>query len=108
MSKTAKEKAIEAKDLVNPFLEAAFPVSDRKALSHSEIVALSMEGYAIDRAQDMAYDPEDVDTSSGRLDTFRMDWFDAAQVSQEIQQKAPVVSKIEEDKVVEDEVVKSE
>ena len=60
-------------EMVNLIKSVCFPETGQKALSHSEIVQMSMEGYPMESAQNMAYDPENVDTSAGRLDMFRMD-----------------------------------
>ena len=49
------------------------------------------EGYQIEAAREMSYDPENVETYAARLDTFRSDWFDAAEVSQAMRMQSPAV-----------------
>lgn len=64
-------------------------------IPHSELMRLhSDEGYQLEQAQNMAYDADSVDSYENRFDSFRMDYFDAAEISQKARANAPVVSAV--------------
>lgn len=64
-------------------------------IPHSELMRLHTdEGYQVESAQQMAYDSETVESYENRFDTFRMDYFDAAEISQKARANTPVVSAV--------------
>lgn len=64
-------------------------------LPHSEIMRMHTdEGYQLEQAQNMAYDADSVDSYENRFDTFRMDYFDMAEISQRARANTPVVSAV--------------